>query len=313
MIPDYINFLLTGVKNQEYTNATTTGLVNLVSKDFDNDILNKLGIPTKLFVKPQKPGKTLFSLKPEVQSLVGFNANVVSVASHDTASAVLATPNLDSNNLFLSSGTWSLLGAERKHQICTDQSLKLNYTNEGGFNFSFRFLKNIMGLWIIQNIRNEYNANCSFAELQKLAKEGSYFTTIIDINDKRLIAPQNMIETLDEICQESNNTIPHNISEYLFMVFNSLAFSYSQTIKEIEIITNQTFEIINITGGGSQNILLNELTAKHSGKIIEAGPVEATALGNIIVQLIATKKIKTIEEGRKVVRNSFPLEVYTYE
>ncbi len=300
MLPDYLNFLLTGVKKQEYTNATSTGLVNAETHNWDWEIIDKLGLNRNLFSEFSQPGTVVGGLKEEIEEELGYNATVILPATHDTASAVLAAP-IEEASPYISSGTWSLLGIEQESAHTDEGSQKANYSNEGSINFNFRYQKNIMGLWLIQSVKKELG-NLSFETLANMArcKEDC---GIIDVNDNRFLAPKSMID-------EINKAIGKRLSAAGIMrvIYDSLALSYANAIKELEKNTGKKYKTLNIIGGGSKDTFLNELTAKATGKTVITGPTEATAIGNLIMQMIGAGELKELTEARKIVKNSFDIK-----
>lgn len=305
MIPEYLNFKLTGNIKNEYTNATTTQLVNATTKDWDTELLTKLSIPTKIFGKLNMPKTTVGRFTPDIINEVGFDCEVILPATHDTGSAVLAVPTNDDNSIYLSSGTWSLMGIERLIPDCTEISRQHNFTNEGGYHYRFRYLKNIMGMWMMQNVRKEFRHKYSFNELFTLADIAKYFPSIIDVNDESFLAPKSMIQAVKDYCAKTNQEIPETEGEILYCIYNSLAKCYADTVKEIEDITHKTYSKIHIIGGGCQDIFLNRLTAKYTGKDVYAGPIEATAIGNIVCQMLKEKDFTDLVEARETIAKSF--------
>ena len=301
MLPDYINFLLTNIKHQEYTNATSTGLINRISHTWDDEILNILDYPKELFNELTNPGKVIGCLKEDIINIIGFNAKVILPATHDTASAVLAIPSLNDDILYISSGTWSLLGSIIDEAKVDDESLKVNYSNEGSINYKFRYQKNIMGLWIIQQIRHELN-DIEFKDIINLAKASKTNKTI-DVNLECFLAPKSMIKAIKDYLGYDIA-----INDLIRIVYNSLVLSYDKSIKELEHNLNKKFNDIYIIGGGSQDKLLNKLTALKTKKKLISGPVEATSIGNIIMQMIGAKEIVNFEEAKKIIKNSFKVE-----
>ena len=297
MLPDYLNFLLTGVKRWEYTNATSTGLVNAKTHAWDSEILDMLGFSQSLFGDLSQPGTTVGSISSEIADKIGYTATVVLPATHDTASAVIATP-LIGQTPYISSGTWSLLGVEQNKAHTDKQSQLVNYSNEGGPNFTFRYQKNIMGLWIIQSVKRELNDRYTFPQLAKYAKSQPS-DALIDVNDNRFLAPTNMCEEIDKAVGKKLS-----IAKRMRVIYDSLALSYATAIKELEQNTKQTYKTINIIGGGSRDEFLNELTAQATGKRIIAGPIEATAIGNLVMQMIGVGEIKDIPTARKIIKQS---------
>ena len=285
MIPDYFQFLLTGVKKMEYTNATTTQLVSPQTKDWDYELIDLLGFNRKIFKEISMPGTVVGNFTKEIQEEVGFDCTVVLPATHDTGSAVLAVPTNDDNAIYISSGTWSLMGIERKDADCSMESMRANFTNEGGYDYRFRFLKNIMGLWMIQSVKKEWKEELSFAQICEQASKEE-ITSLVDCNDDCFLAPKSMIEAVHTFCRESNQQIPETIGDIAAVIYNSLAKCYGETILEIEEITGNTYDTIYVVCGGANAGYLNELTAKYTKKKVSAGPTEATAIGNITVQML---------------------------
>lgn len=299
MMPEYLSFKLTGVCKNEYTNATTTGLVNAKTKTWDNDILSALDLPSELFGALNTPSSFVGDLSADIQKAVGFNCTVLFAPSHDTASAVCACPMQD-DDLYISSGTWSLIGTEITQPILSDNARKLNFSNEGGIDYRFRFLKNYMGMWLFQNIRRNLNKSMTYDEMMELAKncgEYKYF----DVNDSTLVAPDNMIDAIGKlICSDDLGLI-------LNSAYHSLAKSYSEAVSEIETVTGKRFNAIHIVGGGCQDKYLNALTRDYTGKSVTAGPIEATATGNIVSQIMHDKKI-SLATARDLIKNSFDIK-----
>ena len=309
MVPDYFNFLLTGRKVQEYTNATTTQLVNPATKDWDDELLEKLGIKRNIFQEIKMAGCEVGELEQEIQKQVGFNCKVILPPTHDTASAVVAVPSRKEETLYISSGTWSLMGTERLQADCSKESMLHNFTNEGGYGYRYRFLKNIMGLWMIQSVRKELVPDMSFAEICELA-EKEKITSLVDVNDERFLAPESMVEEVRSACWETLQQVPKTIGEIAAVIYNSLANCYAMAAKEIEIITEQKYQELHIVGGGANADFLNKLTAKYTGKTVLAGPTEATALGNISVQMITAGEFADLKEARECIYHSFEIKIY---
>lgn len=309
MMPDYFHFLLTGKMLQEYTNATTGQLVNPETKDWDYELMDMLGFPKKIFKTMSLPGTLLGDLKPEIQKAVGFNTKVVLPATHDTGSAVMSVPSNSDNTLYISSGTWSLMGTEIKAANCSPKSKALNFSNEGGYDYRFRYLKNIMGLWMIQSVRSEIAPELGFGEICDGASKCE-ITSIVDANDSRFLAPDNMTEEVRKACNESGQQVPENIFEVAKVIYTSLAKCYGKTIGEIESVTGVKYDAIHVVGGGSNAAYLNELTASETGRVVYAGPTEATAIGNLVAQMIAAGEIKDLMEARKIIFDSFEVKTY---
>ena len=297
MMPDYLAFKLTGVIKNEYTNATTTNLVNAETKTWDAEILDTLGIKKDIFSEISLPCS-------EVGKLVGFDfeSTVILAPSHDTASAVAACP-INANSVYISSGTWSLIGTENLEPVLSDAALKANFTNEGGINYRFRFLKNYMGMWLFQNIRKDLKKQFTYDELMNLAmKAGEY--EYIDTNDNAFLAPDSMIKAIRTYL--NNDRLPMDV--LINSVYHSLAKAYADVVSEIENVCGKTIDAINIVGGGSKDKYLNQLTAQYTNKRVLAGPVEATATGNIISQMMYANKELTLEKARELVKESFDIQ-----
>lgn len=311
MIPDYFHFLLTGRAVTEYTNATTTQLVNAQSKEWDEELIRRLGYPVSIFQQIRTPGTVLGSLKEDIAKEIGYTCEVVLPATHDTGSAVAAVPvaeDEEENVLYISSGTWSLMGTELREADCSEESRQHNLTNEGGYQYRFRYLKNIMGLWMIQSVRKEIGGGLGFGEICEAAS-GCGIASIVDCNDDRFLAPADMTEEVRAACRESGQREPEGIAEVAAVIYNSLAKCYADAKKEIEAMTGKSYDSIHIIGGGANADYLNRLTAKATGKKVLAGPVEATAIGNLAVQMIADGALGSLQDARKCIRESFPIKV----
>lgn len=299
MMPEYLSFKLTDVCKNEYTNATTTGLVNAKTKTWDNDILSALDLPSELFGALNTPSSLVGDLSADIQKAVGFNCAVLFAPSHDTASAVCACPMQD-DDLYISSGTWSLIGTEITQPILSDNARQLNFTNEGGIDYRFRFLKNYMGMWLFQNIRRNLNKSMTYDEMMSLAKKANSYK-YFDVNDNTLVAPKNMIEAIGKLIGSDD------LRFILNSAYHSLAKSYDEAAKEIENVTGKQFNTIHIIGGGCQDEYLNALTRDYTGKSVTAGPIEATATGNIVSQIMHDKKI-SLAVAREIIKNSFDIK-----
>lgn len=309
MIPDYFNFLLTGVKKMEYTNATSTQLVNPKTNDWDYELIDMLGFHSGMFRPVSMPGTVVGNFTEEIQEELGFDCTVVLPATHDTGSAVLAVPTNDDNAIYISSGTWSLMGIERKEADCSMASMQANFTNEGGYDHRFRYLKNIMGLWMIQSVKKEFEEDLSFAEICERASKESIIS-IVDCNDDSFFAPESMIRAVQQFCENTKQPVPKTVGEISAVVYNSLAYCYGETVKEIEAITGNTYDTIYVVGGGANAGYLNELTAKYTGKKVSAGPTEATAIGNIAVQMLKDGVFESLPEARTCIGRSFDIKYY---
>ena len=309
-VPDYFHYLLTGKKTCEYTEATTGQLVNAETKDWDYELIDKLGYPRKMFQKLIMPDTSVGHFTEEVKAEVGFDVEVVAPATHDTGSAVLAVPANDDDFIYISSGTWSLMGIEREKADCSKKSCEMNFTNEGGYAGRFRYLKNIMGLWMIQSVRHEYDDKYGFAEICQMAEEAKDFPSRVDANDECFLSPESMIEEVKDYCRRTGQKVPETLGEIATVIYTSLAECYAKTAKELEEMTGRTFSRIHVVGGGSNAGYLNELTARATGKEVHAGPGEATAIGNITAQMLKAEEFKSIEEARTTIHESFGIKVY---
>jgi rhamnulokinase len=245
-----------------------------------------------------------------MQKEVGFDLEVVAPCTHDTGSAVLAVPANDDDFIYISSGTWSLMGLEREKADCSKESCDLNLTNEGGYNGTIRYLKNIMGLWMIQQVRHEANDAWSFAQICEMAEECKDFPSRVDANDECFLSPDNMTEEVKDYCRRTGQKVPETMGELATVIYTSLAECYARTAKELEGITGRTYSRIHIVGGGANAGYLNELTAKATKKEIHAGPGEATAIGNITAQMLKAKEFDSVEEARNVIHESFGIKIY---
>lgn len=309
MIPDYFHFHLTGVKKQEYTNATTTQLVSAGSGQWDYPLIRRLGYPEKLFGPLSMPGTVVGELSPEIQSLVGFSCQVVLPATHDTGSAVLAVPSNEEDVLYISSGTWSLMGTERKKADCSPASMAANFTNEGGYGFRFRYLKNIMGLWMIQSVRREFEQKYSYQEICDRASRET-IPSVVDCNDGRFLAPESMIREVKEACRESGQPVPETPWQISAVIYNSLARCYGETAEEIEKLTGRRYPCIHVVGGGANADYLNQLTAAYTGRKVYAGPSEATAIGNLTAQMLQGGVFADVGEARDCIFRSFAVRIF---
>ena len=310
MVPDYFHFLLTGNKCFEYTNASTTGLLNAAKKTWDYDLIDTLGYPRRLFPALSLPGTVVGSLLPEIQAEVGFDSQVVLPATHDTGSAFMAVPAKNDHSVYLSSGTWSLLGVENRSPITTAASCSANFTNEGGYEYRYRYLKNIMGLWMIQSIRKEAGSEYSFQQLIDMA-EASAFSGLVDANDDAFLAPVSMVQAVKDYCSAHGQPIPKTLADTLKCVYRSLAVCYRDAIAELETLTGIHYTAIHIVGGGSNASYLNRLTAEATGLPVYAGPTEGTALGNIMAQLIGSGEFRDLDQARLAIDKSFDITEVT--
>lgn len=299
MMPEYFSFKLTGEIKNEYTLATTGGLVNVNTYERDEEILEKLGIPKRIFSPLSLPGTVVGNLSDEIKEEIGFDTTVILCASHDTASAV-ASCSVGDNGVYISSGTWSLIGTENSHPVTCEKAMNSGFTNEGGVEHRYRFLENIMGMWLFQNIRKNLDKKHTYDEMMQMAM-ASDFTEYINPNAPDFLAPDNMIEAIRNYLGQPQ--LP--IGDVLNSVYHSLAKTYNEAVKVIEEISNKQIDVINIVGGGCKDTYLNSLTEKYTGKKVIAGPVEATAAGNLMVQLMYLEKDLDLTKARELIKNSF--------
>ncbi len=300
MLPDYFHFRLTGVKKQEYTNATTTGMVNAKTHTWDEEILDTLGYDKSLFGELSQPGTVVGEFTDEIAQIVGYKAKVVLPATHDTASAVLAAP-LSAQTPYISSGTWSLLGVEQNYAHTSEAAREAGYSNEGSVQGQFRLQINIMGLWMIQQVRHELGDKYSFAELADMARANPVDDEI-NVNDQKFLAPESMVDAINE---SVGRTL--GVGEMAYVIYNNLARYYDASLRALEGVTGEKYETLNIIGGGSKNMLLNELTMEYTGKRIITGPAEGTAIGNLMMQMVGCGEIASVKEGREIIKASFDI------
>ncbi len=280
MIPEYLSYKLTGVKMHEYTESSTTGLVNVDTLDYDTEIIEKLGLPQEIFKTPKAPGTLLGKLTDEVSKIVGGQTEVCLCASHDTASAVEGIP-MECNAPFISSGTWSLLGAKIPHAITNKESHAANYSNEGGIGY-IRYLKNIMGMWVINNLKAELAPEISFDDVMEMAMQ-SRFEGTVDLTDFKFLAPESMSEAITS-CFDVENA-PKTAGDLFKCAHLSLAQSYKRSLAELSRLTGESYDRLYIVGGGAKNRYINKLTEDFCGIKVVALPIEATAIGNLKVQM----------------------------
>ncbi|MBR3893730.1 MAG: rhamnulokinase [Clostridia bacterium] len=313
-IPDLLNYFLTGNKANEYTILSTGGFLDAVTRDYAFELTDKLGIPRSLFGKVVKPGNRVGKLLPQVLEETGkTDAEVINVASHDTASAVLAVPTQEDDFIFISSGTWSLMGTELKQPLINDLSEKLNFANEGGVDGTIRFLKNIMGLWLIQESRRQWRREgneYSFAQMETWAKESRPFRSFINPDDASFATPGNMPERIREYCRRTGQPVPETVGEVVRCIYESLALKYRYTVESINRLMGKDAKVIHVVGGGTKDKFLSQMTADACGIPVAAGPEEATAVGNLMMQAIACGAVADVKEARRIIAASFELKKY---
>ena len=316
LIPDLMNYWLTGEKACERTNATTTQLYDLESGGWAQGLLEKLSLPARIFPRIVPPATELGPLLPEVAEEMGLSTQlpVVTVASHDTASAVVAVPAEGENFAYVSSGTWSLVGVETPQPVVTKEAMGANFTNEGGFGGKTRFLKNVMGLWLLQECRRVWaqeEQEYSYEDLTRLAEEAPASGPLVDPDHASFLAPGDMPSRIRRFCETTDQRSPEEVGQVARCIFESLALKYQWVVAQAGEIAGQNVEAIHIVGGGSQNSLLCQLTADATQLPVLAGPVEATALGNVMVQAYARGYVKSLKEIRAMIRRSTDIDRYT--
>lgn len=319
-MPDLFNYWFTGQKANEYTIASTSQCYNMQQNDWAVALLKELNIPTHLFRQQKivQPGANIGRLLPTIVEELGLKhpLAVIAPGTHDTASAVAAVPvsNAERDSFaYLSSGTWSLLGVEIPAPIINELSLAYNFTNEGGVQNTIRLLKNIMGLWLVQESRRTWahqGEELSYAGLARLAEEASPFTAFVDPDDASFLAPGDMPGRIRDFCGRTGQALPESKGAIIRCALESLALKYRWVIEKLEEMTGRKLTVVHIVGGGSQNRLLNQFTANATGRRVVTGPIEATAIGNILMQMLALGHIDSLSQGRELVRCSFPVETY---
>lgn len=317
LMGDLFHYMLSGQQTCEYTNASTTQLLNVETRDWDRSLIERLGLPAHLFQTPIPPGTRIGAILPDVAKETGLapDTPIIAPATHDTGAAVAATPAIDGAPwAFLSSGTWSLLGAERSAPLVNARTRAMDFTNEGGVAGTIRFLKNIIGLWLVQECRKRFRRDgedVSYADLMAEAEAAAPFATVINVDDRRLLAPEDMPETMRELAREAGQTLPTTRGALVRCALESLVLRYRRALREMDEALGRPTERLHIIGGGAQNRLLCRMTASACGIPVLAGPVEATAMGNIIVQAMGAGAVESLTEARAIVARS--VEVVRYD
>lgn len=308
MTPDFLNFCLSGARVCEFTIATTSQCVNPKKRAWATDLLQKFGLPTKIFPDIVPPGTRVGQLRPALAERTGLGPiGVIAPAAHDTGSAVAAVPTKNTgkaNWAYLSSGTWSLLGVEVQDALLSPRVLELNVTNEGGIDGTYRLLKNIVGLWLVQQCRRSFAENgneYSYEQLAQMASEAPAFRSLVNPNDDRFLNPPDMPKAIEEFCRETGQPVPENAGQFARCVFESLALTYAEVLDGLEQLTGTKIEVVHVVGGGSRNNLLNSFTASACGRPVVTGPVEATVLGNLLVQARSHGEIRSLADIRSAV------------
>jgi rhamnulokinase len=312
-IPDLFNYWMTGNAVCEFTNATTTQMVDPVKRNWATGLMQRLELPAHLPGPIVEPGSIVGTLLPDIADHTALAGTpVIAPACHDTGSAVAAISARD-GVAFLSSGTWSLLGTELDSPVINPDALRLNFTNEGGVNGTTRLLKNVMGLWMLQCCRHSWAAqgrSYDYRELMELAARETSFRHLVDPDDESFLRPPDMLAAIDKFCSRTHQPVPQEPGAYVRAVLESLAFKYRLILRNLEHVIGRRIVQIRIIGGGSKNRLLNQLTADATGRQVLAGPAEATALGNVAIQILATGGAASLQGVRSIVDRSFPTEVF---
>jgi rhamnulokinase len=311
--PDTLNYLFTGIKKNEYTIASTSQLLKPGKAEWEEKLFNSAGIPSRLTVEIIQPGSVLGNLLPEVLEETGCQEiPCIAVASHDTASAIVSVPAKGENWAYLSSGTWSLLGIESPVPLVSEKTLEMNFTNEGGVEGTTRFLKNIMGMWLIQECKRIWDGEgeLDWQQIVDLSNAAIPFQCLINPDDSSFLNPGNMPKAIQDFCAKTNQPVPQTKGEIARCIYDSLVLKYKFTIKQIESVTGKQIEKLHIIGGGAHNVIMNQLTADAIGIPVFAGPTEATAIGNIMLQAKALSKVESLLEIREIVQNSFGVIEY---
>jgi rhamnulokinase len=316
-MPDLVNYCLTGRRVSERSIASTGQLLDARTGAWDFDLLDKMGFPKKIFTELVDAGTSLGTLLPECQEELGrSDLKVIAVGGHDTASAVAGVPALEEEPVFLSSGTWSLMGRELKHPVLTEESFQAGFSNEGGVQGTTRFLKNISGMWLLQECKKRWDQQgnvIGFGELVDAARAEPLALAKIDPDAKEFTAPEDMPQAIAEYCRRSGQGVPQTPGQFTRIILESLAAKYAEVKDSLEKVTEQPVTRIYIVGGGSQNRFLNQLAANATGCEIVAGPVEATSLGNILIQMMTAGEISSLREGRELIARSFAVETFQAE
>ena len=314
-IPDLFHYWFTGIKVNEYSDASTSQMIDPNSRQWAYSLIDAFGLPSQILGTLIQPGTVLGPLRPAIVQETGINAaSVIAPASHDTASAIVAVPACTPSWVYISSGTWSLLGVERKQPLVGAAALEANFTNEGGADGTIRFLKNIMGLWLVQECRRAWEhagTIYTYDELIRQAETATPFASLVNPDDPSFLLPANMPTALADFCRKTEQPIPASVGATVRCALESLALCYRWVLERLEALTGERAEVIHIVGGGSQNTLLNQFTADACNRPVLAGPVEATALGNVLVQALGAGVLGSLADAREVVRRSFEVRTFT--
>jgi rhamnulokinase len=314
-MPDLFHYYFTGIKVNEYTDASTSQMLDPATRGWAYDLVGAFGLPTQILGTIVAPGTVLGPLRASVAAQTGINpAPVIAPASHDTAAAIAAVPASSESWAYISSGTWSLMGVELPAPLVTEQALAANYTNEGGVGGTIRFLKNIMGLWLVQECRRAWERagqSYGYDELTRLAEAAPPFVSVVDPDDAAFLLPPNMPAALAAFCRRTGQPVPEGPGATVRCALEGLALCYRYVLERLEQLTGRRLDVIHVVGGGSRNALLNQLTADACNRPVLAGPVEATAVGNVLVQALGLGVLHSLAEAREVVRHSFEVRTFT--
>ncbi|QDU81089.1 Rhamnulokinase [Polystyrenella longa] len=320
MMPDFLHFCMSGSKVVEFTNATTTQCLHATRKNWADNLLTRFGLPTEIFPQVVQPGTRLGKLRESVANSTGLSRiEVIAPATHDTGAAVAAVPTRHTgkaNWAYISSGTWSLMGLELPEAILTEAALAQNVTNEGGVDGTYRLLKNIMGLWLIQECKRSFERkgnSLGYGSLMNLARDAKPFRSLVNPDDHRFLKPTDMVTEIRNSCKETSQPVPETEGEFIRCAMESLALKYRMVLEGLQELSGEKVEVIHIVGGGCQNTLLNQMTANACGVPVVAGPVEATALGNILLQARALGEVDSLSDIREIVQNSESLSEFEPE
>lgn len=318
LMPDFLHWCLCGAKSVEFTNGSTTQCLHPLQRNWANSLLKKFGLPTGIFPKIVQPGTKLGTLRKSLADRTGLaGVNVVAPPTHDTASAITGVPTVNTgkaNWAYISSGTWSLMGVEVQKAALSPRALALNMTNEGGVDGTYRLLKNIMGLWLVQQCKRSFDAagrNYDYVQIAALASRAKPLRSLVNLNDPRFLNPPDMPQAIQDFCRETNQPVPKTDGELARCAYESLALKYREVLGSLEELTGEKIEVIHIVGGGSQNKFLSQLAADACQRPVLCGPVEATALGNLLTQIRADGELNSLDEMRAVVRRSTEMTTYT--
>jgi rhamnulokinase len=313
-IPDLFHYWLTGIKANEYTDASTSQLIDAHTRGWSIDLVRRFGFPDRILGTLVPPGTVLGPLRPSVATQVGVaGVPVIAPATHDTAAAVAAVPASGDSWAYISSGTWSLMGVETRQPLTDDRALRVNFTNEGGVGGTIRLLKNIMGLWLVQECRRAWQhagKDYSYEELMRRAESARPFLSVVDPDDATFLLPASMPAAIADCCRKTRQEVPEEPGAVVRCALEALALRYRYVLERLEELVGKRLGAIHVVGGGSQNTLLCQLTADACNRPVVAGPVEATAIGNVLVQMIGLRMIGSLAEGRAIVRRSFDVKTY---